>query len=106
MNNLNLHFVYFIALLSIHFSAEKLVRRWAPLIWLAPDEQFLPGSVSDFLNHVTPKPRSPADAQQNFKVPMGPDSKSWFLVTKSEIGEHLPFIDKNNNTTLYKYYKI
>lgn len=67
-------------------TAEKMVRRWAPLIWLAPDEQFLPGSVSDFLNHVTPKPRSPADTQHS-KVPMGPDSKTWFLVTKSEVGE-------------------
>jgi len=67
---------------------EKMVRRWAPLIWLAPDEQFLPGSVTDFLNHVTPKPRSLSnDVQQHSKVPMGPDSQSWFLVTKSEVGE-------------------
>jgi len=63
-----------------------MVRRWAPLIWLAPDEQFLPGSVANFLSHVTPKPRAPSDSRRS-KLPMGPDSKSWFLVTKSEVGE-------------------
>ncbi|XP_025410995.1 vacuolar protein sorting-associated protein 62-like [Sipha flava] len=79
------------------FSAEKIVRRWAPLIWLAPDEQFLPGSVSDFLNHVTPRPRSLADVQQHIKVPMGPDSQTWFLVTKSEVGQLL----ENGTSVLY-----
>eukprot|EP00102_Acyrthosiphon_pisum_P013400 XP_008182958.2 PREDICTED: LOW QUALITY PROTEIN: vacuolar protein sorting-associated protein 62 [Acyrthosiphon pisum] len=77
---------------------EKMVRRWAPLIWLAPDEQFLPGSVTDFLNHVTPKPRSLSnDVQQHSKVPMGPDSQSWFLVTKSEVEQLL----ENTTSVLY-----
>ncbi|VVC43291.1 Vacuolar protein sorting-associated protein 62 [Cinara cedri] len=80
---------------------EKMVRRWAPLIWLAPDEQFLPGSVSDFLNHVTPRPpRTSQDPQQlllQSKVPMGPESQTWFLVTKSEIGQLL----ENSTSVLY-----
>lgn len=66
-----------------------MVRRWAPLVWLAPDEQFLPGSVSDFLNYVTPKPRSPVDAQQHHEVPMGPESQTWFLVTNTEVGKYI-----------------
>ncbi|XP_031622573.1 uncharacterized protein LOC116340290 [Contarinia nasturtii] len=31
---------------------EKLVREWAPLVWLAPNEKFMPGDVTDFLQHV------------------------------------------------------
>lgn len=31
---------------------ERLVRQWAPLVWLAPGEKFMPSSVTDFLHHV------------------------------------------------------
>lgn len=31
---------------------ENLVRQWAPLVWLAPGEQFMPGNVNDFLRYV------------------------------------------------------
>lgn len=26
--------------------------QWAPLVWLAPNEQFMPGRVNEFLSHV------------------------------------------------------
>lgn len=29
-----------------------MVRQWAPLVWLAPNEQFMPGNVNDFLRFV------------------------------------------------------
>lgn len=31
---------------------EELVREWAPLVWLAPNEKFMPGDVTEFLQHV------------------------------------------------------
>lgn len=31
---------------------ENLVRDWAPLVWLAPGEKFMPGDVTEFLPHV------------------------------------------------------
>lgn len=34
------------------FAVESLVRQWAPLVWLAPGEQFMPGNVNDFLRNV------------------------------------------------------
>ncbi|KAE8749510.1 hypothetical protein FOCC_FOCC003776 [Frankliniella occidentalis] len=33
---------------------ERLVARWAPLVWLSPGERFMPAGVEDFLQHVTP----------------------------------------------------
>lgn len=29
-----------------------MVREWAPLVWLAPNEKFMPGDVTEFLHHV------------------------------------------------------
>lgn len=31
---------------------ETLVRQWAPLVWLAPGEKFMPGNVNNFLRYV------------------------------------------------------
>ncbi|XP_065156964.1 uncharacterized protein [Atheta coriaria] len=33
---------------------DDLVRRWSPLIWLAPGERFMPDSIEDFLPHTQP----------------------------------------------------
>lgn len=115
---------------------EALVKQWAPLVWLAPNEKYMPGDVSKFLEHVhaeeakvvTVYPGSeitelddlkyydngmtnelsyydPADQRQgrfrnkrNFKdsavsldllfdLPIGNESKNWYLVTNSDIDE-------------------
>lgn len=39
-------FVYFL------FAVDTLVKTWSPLVWLAPNEQYLPGNVLTFLTHV------------------------------------------------------
>ena len=31
---------------------ELLVKQWAPLVWLAPGEKYMPGDVTEFLQHV------------------------------------------------------
>lgn len=36
----------------LYFPVENLVREWAPLVWLAPNEKFMPGDVTEFLQHV------------------------------------------------------
>lgn len=33
-------------------SVESLVKQWSPLVWLAPNEKFLPGDVNTFLTKV------------------------------------------------------
>lgn len=33
-------------------SVDSLVKTWSPLVWLAPNEKFLPGNVRTFLTHV------------------------------------------------------
>lgn len=35
-----------------NIAVEELVREWAPLVWLAPNEKFMPGDVTEFLQHV------------------------------------------------------
>ncbi|XP_050094219.1 uncharacterized protein LOC126576943 [Anopheles aquasalis] len=116
---------------------ESLVKQWAPLVWLAPNEKYMPGDVSKFLEHVhaeeakvvTVYPGSeitefddlnsydngmtnelsyydPVVQQQqgrfrnkrNFKdsstsldllfdLPIGNESKNWYLVTNGNVDE-------------------
>jgi hypothetical protein len=33
-------------------TVDSLVKTWSPLVWLAPNEKFLPGNVKTFLGHV------------------------------------------------------
>lgn len=33
-------------------SVRRLIRDWAPLVWLAPGERFLPLGVTEFLDNV------------------------------------------------------
>lgn len=33
-------------------AVDSLVKTWSPLVWLAPNEKFLPGNVRTFLSHV------------------------------------------------------
>uniref|UniRef100_A0A182M6R8 Uncharacterized protein n=1 Tax=Anopheles culicifacies TaxID=139723 RepID=A0A182M6R8_9DIPT len=118
------------------YKMEALVKQWAPLVWLAPNEKYMPGDVSKFLEHVhaeeakvvTVYPGSeitelddlkhyddgmtnelsyydPVDQRQgrfrnkrNFKdpsvsldllfnLPIGNESKNWYLVTNNDIDE-------------------
>ncbi|KAH8365415.1 hypothetical protein KR093_000263 [Drosophila rubida] len=33
---------------------ERLIKQWAPIVWLAPEEKFMPLGVDEFLQHVHP----------------------------------------------------
>jgi hypothetical protein len=37
---------------SIFVTVDELVKKWSPLVWLAPNEKFLPGNVKTFLSNV------------------------------------------------------
>ena len=37
---------------SIIVTVDELVKKWSPLVWLAPNEKFLPGNVKTFLSNV------------------------------------------------------
>ncbi|XP_063222194.1 uncharacterized protein LOC134530861 [Bacillus rossius redtenbacheri] len=50
---------------ELSLAVAWLVRRWAPLVWLHPEERFLPLSVPEFLQHVEAR---------------GGDSEAGFLV--------------------------
>uniref|UniRef100_A0A182JP40 Uncharacterized protein n=1 Tax=Anopheles christyi TaxID=43041 RepID=A0A182JP40_9DIPT len=144
--------------LCLSFAVEALVKQWAPLVWLAPNEKYMPGDVSKFLEHVhaeeakvvTVYPGSeitelddlkyydngmtnelsyydPVDQRQgrfrnkrNFKdpavsldllfdLPIGNESKNWYLVTNNDIDELITHKDSfihgqsplNENVPIY-----
>lgn len=61
--------------ISLHVSTvESLVREWAPLVWLAPGEKFLPSAVTDFLHHVhAEKSRAKDKTKTSVTQSMPPD---------------------------------
>uniref|UniRef100_A0A6E8W049 Vacuolar protein sorting-associated protein 62 n=1 Tax=Anopheles coluzzii TaxID=1518534 RepID=A0A6E8W049_ANOCL len=63
-------------------TVEALVKQWAPLVWLAPNEKYMPGDVSKFLEH-----DSAVSLDLLFDLPIGNESKNWYLVTNSDIDE-------------------
>lgn len=64
-------------------TVERMVQKWAPLVWLAPGEKFFPIEVTHFLRYVT-VPTKDGEFQT---LPIGPKSEQMFLVTKSNIGK-------------------
>ncbi|KAJ8971555.1 hypothetical protein NQ317_011519 [Molorchus minor] len=39
---------------SYHFNRQidRLVKQWSPLIWMSPQEKYMPLSIEEFLEHV------------------------------------------------------
>ncbi|XP_055598095.1 uncharacterized protein LOC129747772 [Uranotaenia lowii] len=69
---------------------DVLVRRWAPLVWLAPNEKFLPGSVSTFLEHV--------HAEKAKIVTVYPGNE---ISDVSELNQYPQYYDLENELTYY-----
>lgn len=51
-------------LFLISFAVDTLVKTWSPLVWLAPNEKYLPGDVRTFLTHV----HAEREKQSNKKI--------------------------------------
>ncbi|XP_023037552.1 uncharacterized protein LOC6638936 isoform X1 [Drosophila willistoni] len=66
---------------------ERLIKQWAPIVWLAPEEKFLPLGVEEFLQHVHPmdKERDPSSPGIQFRD----FSTKSHLVTNSEVQDLL-----------------
>ncbi|KAH8364166.1 hypothetical protein KR084_003443 [Drosophila pseudotakahashii] len=73
---------------------ERLIKQWAPIVWLAPEEKFMPLGVEEFLQYV-----HPMDKDSSFRpgVPFREYSTKSHLVTNNEIQELL----ENDKSFLY-----
>ncbi|XP_017129516.1 uncharacterized protein LOC108147477 [Drosophila elegans] len=73
---------------------ERLIKQWAPIVWLAPEEKFMPLGVEEFLQYV-----HPMDKDSSFRpgVPFRDYSTKSHLVTNNEIQELL----ENDKSFLY-----
>ncbi|KAI8123196.1 Vacuolar protein sorting-associated protein 62 [Lucilia cuprina] len=65
---------------------ERLIKQWAPVVWLAPEEKFMPLGVEEFLAHVHPESK---DNSFTPGMPFGDNSEKSFLVTNTEIDKLL-----------------
>ncbi|CAH0559699.1 unnamed protein product [Brassicogethes aeneus] len=91
---------------------EYLVKKWAPLIWLSPEEKYMPLNAENFLKHVyiadeVGKYQTNFNLESNLKN----SSKSLYLVTKKSIDilkkTNQSFIfGKNPNTNHVSVYAI
>nr|XP_016932084.1 uncharacterized protein LOC108011451 isoform X2 [Drosophila suzukii] len=75
-------------------AVERLIKQWAPIVWLAPEEKFMPLGVEEFLQNV-----HPMDKDSSFRpgVPFREYSTKSHLVTNNEIQELL----ENDKSFLY-----
>ncbi|XP_066138662.1 uncharacterized protein [Euwallacea fornicatus] len=66
---------------------ETLVRQWAPLIWLAPDEKFMPLDVDKFLEntHIADEKGSILTQSKHFARFLQYNSKKYFLVPNNSL---------------------
>lgn len=71
----------------VDFAVEKLVRDWAPLVWLAPNEKFMPGDVNEFLQHVhAEKMKKTKNARdQPLQSDDGDDEQLYYYETANEL---------------------
>lgn len=67
--HLNINLYFFFLSCFIRTSVENLVRQWAPLVWLAPGEKFMPGNVNDFLRYVHAEKSTTGTSTLPSKVP-------------------------------------
>lgn len=82
------------------FAVEKLVREWAPLVWLAPNEKFMPGDVTEFLQHVhaekAKKHKNDGNKQdQSFQSDDGDDEQLYYYETANELNVILAQPDRH-----------
>ncbi|XP_054257685.1 uncharacterized protein LOC128982752 [Macrosteles quadrilineatus] len=60
------------------------VKQWAPKIWFDPQEKFFPLNVDSFLKEITPEEKNGQKYSDDSysKLPTGPNSKNYYLITK------------------------
>lgn len=68
---------------------SDLIKQWAPLIWLAPNETFFPANVENFLNYTVPTLdiNTRMNVDKNITLPIGIGSEKYYLVPRSIYGK-------------------
>lgn len=66
-----------------------IIKQWAPLIWLAPNESFFPSNVELFLNRTVPvlDVNVKINLDTNLTLPIGTGSEKYYLVPRSIYGK-------------------
>ncbi|KAJ8958291.1 hypothetical protein NQ318_017437 [Aromia moschata] len=73
-------------LVDITEGIDRLVKQWSPLIWLSPDEKYMPLGVEEFLSHVHVADENGKNIRlSNSRLPSGYNSKLFYLVTKETL---------------------
>lgn len=65
---------------------KRMVKKWSPLVWLAPSEKYLPMDVQEFLQHIVSQSR---DGELHDTLPVGLKSESSFLVSNISLDKLL-----------------
>lgn len=76
------------------------MREWAPLVWLAPNEKFMPGDVTEFLQHVHAEKvkisKNNGNTQdQQFQTDDGDDEQLYYYETANELNVILSQQDRH-----------
>ncbi|KAK9743601.1 hypothetical protein QE152_g8482 [Popillia japonica] len=70
---------------SGHYNSDiinSLAEKWAPLVWLAPEEKYFPLAVEEFLQHVHPTEKNGRIISPDNLLPVGRSSKLLYLIPK------------------------
>lgn len=72
-----------------YFTVIPKVKQWAPKIWFDPQEKFFPLNVDSFLKEITPEEKNGQKYSDDSysKLPTGPNSKNYYLITKQNRGK-------------------
>lgn len=66
---------------------ERLIRKWAPIVWLAPEEKFMPLGVDEFLANVHFEHKD--EPINTDSIPVEQISETAYLVTNTDIGGYI-----------------
>lgn len=74
-----------------------MVREWAPLVWLAPNEKFMPGDVTEFLHHVHAEKSkyNVNNAHDPHNTDDGDDEQLYYYETTNELNTILAQHEQN-----------
>ncbi|KAJ8913763.1 hypothetical protein NQ315_002443 [Exocentrus adspersus] len=79
----------------LHSNIDQLVKQWAPLIWMSPEEKYMPLSVEEFLSHVYIGDENGKKVESSHSRMFSRyNAKTFYLVTHRKLEEL-----KNDNTS-------
>ncbi|KRT82630.1 hypothetical protein AMK59_4011, partial [Oryctes borbonicus] len=64
---------------------DRLVEKWAPLVWLAPEEKYFPLAAEEFLQHVHPVDVNGRIISSEDTLPIGRSSETLYLIPKNDL---------------------